>query len=137
MVDKPRLDAVLANLREYVRKLRALGSASREEFLADEDRLGHAKYLLVIAVECCIDAAHHVIASERFRPPQSNADSFVVLVEEGVLPSEKREAFEQMAGFRNLLVHGYAKVDDGKVYGVLQDNLDDFDVFARAVARLP
>jgi len=28
-------------------------------------------------------------------------------------------------------------VDDGKVYRVLQNNLDDFDVFARAVARLP
>jgi uncharacterized protein YutE (UPF0331/DUF86 family) len=32
-----------------------------------------------------------------------------------------------MAGTRNILVHGYDKVDDGLVYGILKRHLDDFD----------
>ena len=137
MVDKPRLDEILRRLNEYVGYLRKLAGTGKGDFLASRETIGSAKYHLVISIESCLDAANHIIASERFRAPGSRGDAFVVLVEEGILPPEKREAFEQMAGFRNLLVHGYAHVDDGKVYRVLQNSLDDFDVFARAVARLP
>lgn len=38
-----------------------------------------------------------------------------------------------MARFRNLIVHGYARIDDALVYGILQKQLNDFDAFARAV----
>ena len=34
-----------------------------------------------------------------------------------------------MAGTRNILVHGYDKVDDSLVYGILKRHLDDFDIF--------
>jgi uncharacterized protein YutE (UPF0331/DUF86 family) len=34
-----------------------------------------------------------------------------------------------MAGTRNILVHGYDKVDDGLIYGILKGHLDDFDIF--------
>jgi len=37
---------------------------------------------IVIAVEWCIDIANHVIASESYRFPRDNADSFAVLVAE-------------------------------------------------------
>ncbi|RME37973.1 MAG: DUF86 domain-containing protein [Thermoflexia bacterium] len=39
-----------------------------------------------------------------------------------------------MARFRNLIVHDYARIDDARVYGMLQKRLDDFDAYARAVA---
>lgn len=43
-----------------------------------------------------------------------------------------------MAGFRNLLVHGYATVDLDVIEEVLAERLDDFVDFAGAVrARLP
>ena len=38
-----------------------------------------------------------------------------------------------MAGFRNLIVHDYAKIDDAIVYGILMKRLGDFDAFADAV----
>jgi uncharacterized protein YutE (UPF0331/DUF86 family) len=40
-----------------------------------------------------------------------------------------------MAGFRNVLVHEYTKIDDAAVYGVFQKRLDDLAVFAEAVLR--
>ena len=30
-----------------------------------------------------------------------------------------------MAGFRNILVHGYAKVDDHKMFEIMQNNMGD------------
>ena len=43
---------MLASLRRYVQTLNSLGAAPRDEFLADADKIGNAKYHLVIAIEC-------------------------------------------------------------------------------------
>ena len=101
---------------------------------ADSDKVGNAKYHLVIAIECCIGVANHIIASENFRFPRDNADSFVVLIEQGILPPEKDEAFRAMAKFRNRLVHLYWNVDDEKVHEYLRSSLGDFRAFAQTVA---
>jgi uncharacterized protein YutE (UPF0331/DUF86 family) len=38
-----------------------------------------------------------------------------------------------MVGFRNLIVHDYARVDDRLVHAVLQEHVTDFARFASAV----
>ena len=40
-----------------------------------------------------------------------------------------------MARFRNLLVHGYQRVDDRRVLGILGSHLDDLDAFRANIAR--
>jgi uncharacterized protein YutE (UPF0331/DUF86 family) len=40
-----------------------------------------------------------------------------------------------MAKFRNVLVHLYLEVDLRRVYRYLQENLDDFEAFARYVGE--
>jgi uncharacterized protein YutE (UPF0331/DUF86 family) len=134
MVDRPRLDQMLSSLRAYVSVLRGLAAVPREAFLGNPDRIGNAKYHFVIAIETCIDIANHIIASENYRIPRDNADSFVVLIEQGILGEEKRDAFRAMARFRNRLVHLYWEVDTTRVYEYLQESLADFDEFARAIA---
>ena len=134
MVDKEKLDALLARLQSYVAVLRGLGNVERSQFLASPDKIGNAKYHFVVAIECCIDIANHVIASERYRVPRNNADSFVVLVEQSVCPKEMEESLRVMARFRNRLVHLYWEVDDEKVADYLGGSLDDLDRFGAAVA---
>ena len=133
MVDAATLASMLSNLRRYVVVLEGLATSPKEAFLAHPDRIGNAKYHFVIAIECCIDIANHIIASENFRFPKDNADSFAVLIEEGILP----EALRDMARFRNRLVHIYWKVDDARVHEYLETALEDFHAFARAAAEHP
>lgn len=97
--------------------------------------MGHVKYLFVTAIEGCIDAAHHVCASEGWGPPDSNADAMVVLAAHGVLDEGLGTAMARAARFGNLLVHGYAAVDDGRVAGFL-DGLASLEQFVAAVAEL-
>lgn len=134
MVDKARLDQMLSDLRSYAEVLRELSTVPRESFLANRDKVGNAKYHFVIAIETCIDIANHIIASERYRVPNDNADSLVVLIEQGILDEAKRDNLQAMARFRNRLVHLYAEVDDGRVYDYLQESLADLDDYARAIA---
>ena len=137
MVNKAKLDQLLTRLRGYLGELRGLAAVPAGPFLSDRDKVGNAKYHFVIAIECCIDIANHIIASENFRFPKDNADSFAVLIEEGVLPETLRESLRDIARFRNRLVHIYWEVDDGRVYEYLQTVLGDFHSFARAVAEHP
>jgi uncharacterized protein YutE (UPF0331/DUF86 family) len=134
MVDRPKLDQMLSNLRRYTEVLKRLAEAPRDAFLANPDQVGNAKYHLVIAIECCIDIANHVIASENYRFPRDNGDSFVVLTEHGVLDPGMKDSLRAMARFRNRLVHLYWEVEDARVHEYLRDSLGDLDAFARAIA---
>ena len=38
-----------------------------------------------------------------------------------------------LAGFRNILIHEYARVDIAKVHDILANHLDDFDAFRKQI----
>jgi uncharacterized protein YutE (UPF0331/DUF86 family) len=133
MVDPARLRSLLDRLDEELRHLRRLAGLTPEELFADPERLPGVKYRMLVAIEACIDAAEHVIASEGLRAPETFADAFTVLGEEGLLAGDLVGSLEAMARFRNLLVHGYARVDDSRVAEILHTRLDDL---ARARAAL-
>ena len=41
-----------------------------------------------------------------------------------------------MAGFRNLLVHGYAEIDDDKMFAIMKNDLDDIDSWLEFVQAI-
>lgn len=53
----------------------------------------------------------------------------------GVLPADFAARFRAIAGFRNVLVHGYLAVDLQVVEGVLRDHLPDFQQFVALIGR--
>ena len=56
-----------------------------------------------------------------------------LLVEPDKLPREKVDAFAAMVGFRNRAVHLYADIDPAEVWAIVESDLDDFEVFIRAI----
>jgi uncharacterized protein YutE (UPF0331/DUF86 family) len=88
---------------------------------------------LQVAVEVCLDIGRRIIALEGFRYPENNQDVFRVLAEEGVVPADLLPTLLDMARFRNLIVHNYARIDDARVYGILKKRLGDFGTFAEVV----
>jgi len=60
----------------------------------------------------------------------------MMLAERGLLPEELALNLAKMAGFRNLLVHGYASVDDTAMLGFMRHNLRDVEDFLDHVLRL-
>jgi uncharacterized protein YutE (UPF0331/DUF86 family) len=135
MVDPGRLRALLDRLGEEGGHLRRLASYPPEELLGDPDRLAAVKYRFLVAIETCIDIGQHIIASEGLRAPTSFADVFAALGESGFLPQSSVPTLQDMARFRNLLVHGYQQVDDRRVIEILRTRVGDFDSFRAEIAR--
>lgn len=135
MVDVGRLRALLDRIAEESGHLRRLAGMTDGDLLDDPDRVAAVKYRFVVAIEAAIDAAQHVIASEGLRAPSDFADAFRVLDEAGYLADGSAGRLQDMARFRNLLVHGYARVDDERVVDILRSRVGDLDGFRQDVAR--
>lgn len=125
-----------AEIEESIRRLERLQSLSREEFLSDQDSLDIACYRLLIAIEAALALCYHISAKRLRKVPEEYAGCFELLKNAGVIPSDLSERLQQMARFRNLLVHVYWKVDYGKVYDVIHSGLPDLRDFASAIVQL-
>lgn len=135
MVDPERLHRVLRRIADGVAVLRGYRVRGASALLADPAALGHCKYAFVTALEGVIDAAQHVLASEGWGPPDNDADAVAILARHGVLDEDLAARLGKAVGFRNVLVHGYASVDDRRVVAHL-DELADLDAFIDALAVL-
>lgn len=120
MVDADRLLSVVARITDRLRILDEYAAADRHELVTDRVRMGDLKYTFQTALEAAIDGAQHVVASEGLAVPATNADAFRSLATAGFLTTELADTMAAAAGFRNVLVHDYAEVDDERVV----DNLD-------------
>lgn len=80
-----------------------------------------------------LDAGLHIVVERNLERPHDSKEILLALGRHGVIPAELAERIQGMAGFRNILVHRYFKVDPERVYQHLQQDLGDFAAFARHV----
>jgi uncharacterized protein YutE (UPF0331/DUF86 family) len=135
VVNKDIVEQRLLKLEQTVRKLKEIALHPWEEYRQSEALKDRAERNLQLAAQACIDIANHIVADRGFRTPQGYGDSFLVLMEEGIIPSDLAEKMKMIAGFRNILVHDYLIIDDKIVYNSLL-NLDDFSEFAGIIVKL-
>jgi uncharacterized protein YutE (UPF0331/DUF86 family) len=77
VVDRPRLEQLLALLARYVRILRELADTPITEFTADPRNYGSAERFLQLAIETTLSIGYHVIADDGFDQPRSYAEERV------------------------------------------------------------
>ena len=107
LFDQEKIVKLTSELRKSVQRLSALGKLSEEEFTGDPDKIGSAKYHLIVGIEICIDICTHLISRNGYRVPEDYGDTFMVMSEVGALDSAFSEELKKMAKFRNRLVHLY------------------------------
>jgi len=107
--------------------------SSFNEYQASLDAKDIAERNLQVAIEACLDIGKIIISAKKLNEPKDNKGIFVVLAEGGIISHKSLDFLLPMAGARNILVHGYNKVDDGLIYGVIKSHLDDFAKFLREI----
>jgi len=138
MTEKDRITQVnekLNTLKKYHKILKQYEGTTVKEMIKDDTKRGAIERYFQLAAEVTLDIAGQLIAEYRFRTPETYKESILILGEEGVLSQKSAQEFCQIAGFRNILVHEYLKIDYEKVARNLNHNLGDFEKFAQAVAK--
>lgn len=131
MVDRDLVLKKLAFVETCVAELRRL--AKPEAIAGDIREERFVVHTLQLAVQAALDAASHIVSDERLGEPESNRQLFELLERAGWLSSPLAATMRNMAGFRNVVVHGYETVDLGIVRDVVENRLGDLLRFSDEV----
>ena len=130
----------LLALDEALQVLRRHRGTTADQLRSDRELRWVVERGLQLCAQHVLDIATHVAASAGRDTPDYRA-AIDRLAELGVLPTDFANELRGVAGFRNVLVHGYLDVDVGELSRLLGERLDDFVTFAALVeqylARVP
>ncbi len=120
------IETMVADLRRLARPEHIATDIREERFIA---------HTLQMAAQAALDVASHIVSDERLGEPQTNREMFALLEQSGWLAAPLSTRMQAMAGFRNLVVHGYAKVDPGVLRDIVVHRLDDLLEFVAAIRQ--
>ena len=132
--DRQVVDRHLIALRQALSALRRHTGISPAALRADSDRRWAIERGLHLCAQNALDIASHIASAAGF-DPTTYGSSIDCLVEANVLPVPFGDRFRGIAGFRNVLVHGYLDIDLDLLAKLLRESLDDFEEFAGHVER--
>jgi uncharacterized protein YutE (UPF0331/DUF86 family) len=131
MTDRDLIEKKLAQIETYVSELRRL--ARPAEIARDVREQRFVEHTLQLAIQAALDTASHIVADERLGEPSTNRELFDLLTRARYIDEALARILRNMAGFRNVLVHGYDAVDLAIVRDVVERRLDDLLAFAEAI----
>lgn len=125
----------MISVQERVLRLQRLAEklTSFDDYHRSADARDIAERNLQIAIEACLDIGKIIISQRKLPEPKDYKGVFLALAEADIIRAETTRFLSDMAGARNILVHGYDKVDNGLIYGVLKRHLNDFEVFLKEI----
>jgi len=128
----PQLIAERAqDVRASTARLRELATISKEEFRAGRDNYAIAEHHLRRGLQALLDMGRHIVVKSGWGNPSRYRDVFLLLEQGGILDPPFRDKVEGIAGYRNRLVHEYAKITREEMWEILQTRLDDMVDFLR------
>ncbi len=133
MTDPALVAKRLAIVETCVRELRELARPSAVSSDIREARF--VEHTLQIAIQAALDVASHIVSDERLGEPRTYRELFDLLERAGWIEPTLAGSLRDMAGFRNILVHGYDTVDLAIVQDVVEHHLDDLLQFTESVRK--
>lgn len=133
MSSQALIEDKVSSIQKYLAIVKQYQHYSQAEITADVTLQGAVERYLYLLAQSTIDLAEMVIAYKKLRKPATMSESFEILQEAGVINHELCEKMIKLTGFRNIIAHDYAEVDQAIVYDVLQHKLTDVIAFIEAM----
>ena len=102
----------------------------------DRDVQNMVLHAMLVTIQSVIDIAHYLIA--HFGLPKSNSyrESFETLSSYGYLSEEIASELQDLAGFRNVIVHIYWRLDLDRVHEILKTKHEIIQNFVNEIRDL-
>ncbi len=133
MISREVINAMIDLIDENIRLIEDIRSQGFEQFSKSFRDIQAAKHSLQEAIEACLDIGNHIIAEKGFRRAEDYKDIYKVLEEEGIIEPELSAKLQEMAQFRNLLVHRYGKIDTMRLFIIMSEDLKDIQEFVKRI----
>ena len=133
MVDSDLILAKAGSVRNHLKRISEKINVDSGSFIKDIDRQESILFNIQMAVQNCIDIAAHIISEEGFGVPGSTTEMLYVLKENGYLDSDLTRKMVKAVGFRNLIVHEYARIELDRVYEIAQNDIKDLNNYLKSI----
>lgn len=131
-IDKEILSQLLSQLKDYISYIENM-NFTKEELVDDVDIQHLLSHRMHMAVEICIDMAMHIASALELPERDSAVDVIRLLGKHKILERKFADKFQKAPKLRNLLIHGYAKVDYQLLYKDYKADVKDLKEFARQI----
>lgn len=131
-LDRSRILSKLDEMIQYVEELRDM-LPEEEEYQHNLIKRRASEKTIEMAIESLIDVSAMIVSSQKLGLPANEENIFDILIENGILSNKLGKILKDMKGFRNILIHRYAHIDDVIVHHNLNNFSDDFYEFKDAV----
>lgn len=133
MTDPDLIAKRLACIETRLRELSTLARLDRVRDDLKEERF--VEHTLQLAIQAALDVASHIVSDERLGEPATNRELFDRLATGGRISSALAVRLGDMAGFRNVLVHGYQDVNLDVVVDAAKNRVGDLIAFVTSIRR--
>lgn len=86
--------------------------------------------------EACIDLAMHITSIKKLGLPKESKESFFLLQKSKIIEKKLSDDLKKMVSFRNIAVHDYQELNLDVVKDVIENRLEIFYDFLKAVNKL-
>ncbi|MFA4967166.1 MAG: DUF86 domain-containing protein [Candidatus Margulisiibacteriota bacterium] len=135
MVDIESIATRFKHLKDYLKILKELQKVKENKFIGNYHYYGLAERYLQLSIECVLDIGNMLIISLDLKKPSDKQEIIDILEEAKIIPSLLAAKLSNIAGFRNLLIHEYVKIDREKVYHVLKTRIPDLEAYAKSITK--
>lgn len=133
-LDKVQIENRLEKLGVYYQRLLEYRQKALKNY-DDQMLIDAVERNLQLAIEAMLDIGEILIATLKLEKPQIHREVPLILAKEKIIPSALSKKLALAAGFKNILIHDYLAIDNDKVLKYLQEDLEDFNDFARHIAE--
>ena len=123
----------LLRLEEVVSRLEDLGRALDRTHPPDFREIWARERGLQLAAEIILDIGNHILSAHYGISADDYEDIIARLGDTGVIDESLRDRLAGLGGFRNILVHGYLRLDPRRVTEGIRRAPADFTDFGVAV----
>ena len=123
----------LLKLEEVVSRLEDMNRTGTASLRTNFRDAWAAERGLQLAAEAAFDIGNHILSAHYGVSAKDYEDILVQLAAHGVIDDPLRNRLKGLGGFRNILVHGYLRLDPDRVAVALQRAPQDFGDFTRAI----
>ncbi|MBS4034981.1 MAG: DUF86 domain-containing protein [Ignavibacterium sp.] len=134
MYDKEVVLKHLTALLTDLKNLEKHKSVTENDLKDNLDLLWILERGIYLSIQNIFDVLAHIISGKFERSWESYAEIAVVLYEEKLINSERRDLLVRMAGFRNRLSHDYLGLDLNIIVDIVNNRLEDLYSFARLIS---
>ena len=117
----------ISYIRNMVEAIRTLPLSGYDDFSADARNAAAAESYLRRALEALFDVGRHILAKAFATAPAEYKQIAEGLTQKGVLSKEEGRILQEMAGYRDRMVHFYHEIGGRELYDICRDRLADIE----------